>query len=367
MSDMYNPNGAGFHNKLPMKGIDRLNQFDSIEDIHRYRIDLTYGTYYPPKCTPSVSVDTDSEYPVLMPAGTIISLADIKPANAYSTNDTVAGILTSGQVAVSQNVSDGSVMTKSIDFLYGKDVAGFFVKANGGNEATDTYQTADVTCGILTIAGATPTAGATTYVRTANKPFGIVGSRVVGDLRYRYLNYEFEAKGYSIIPAGVITLPVVMVYGSGNTGTVMTAIQSAVDAKHQYIMLSGTVEATVLAKPASGLKLMPNLQGKFVEYDSVDADQCFGKVLEKRVRMPFGMSEYEDSFPGSQIRGTDTGGLSKRMYTFISSCLTAASVDSSLCTKDLMKTYLYSGVATGTSNVKISFSNVDVAFGYLAK
>jgi len=365
MSDMYNPQGANFHNKLPMKEISRLNQLDGIEDIHRYRVEYSLTTYYPVKCTPSISVDYDSEIPVIMTAGDIVSIKSIKSKAAYTSSaDAECGIALSGMVPLSLNVETGAVMSKDIDLLYNRDMSGFIVKANGGNAVDDHYSANDATYGILKANGAVPSVD-DNYNRAANKPNGIMGSRVMADMRYRYLNYDVKVSGYSIIPAGVLTLPVVIVAGSGVTSTVVNAVNAALDVRHQYILLSGATEDAAFAKVASGQKLMSSSRGKFVEYDGVDADQIFGKILEKRIRVPYDMSTYDESFPGSQIKGTDTAGLSKRLYIFIDAALKAAGITSA--TKEEMKTYLYSSVATTTAGVSISFSNVDVAFGYLAK
>lgn len=368
-TDMYNPQGAAFHNKLPMKTITRLNQLDSIEDIHRYRIEYTLGTYYPVRCTPSVAVDLDSEIPIVMTAGDIVAIKEIKPKQSYSSADNECGILQSGDVSVSLNVATGAVMKKDIDFLYPRDMSGFIVKANGGYQATDTYSANDVTYGILTATGAVPTAGATTYVRAANKPSGIIGSRVMADFKHRYLNYDVKTSGYSIIPAGVLTLPVITISGSGGTlAAVITAVKAAVDPQHQYILLSGTsdTDATIIGYNAAGTKLMSSTNGKFIKYDNSDTDQVFGKILEKRVRIPYDMSKYDDSFPGSQIKGMDTAGLSKRLYTFMYDSLVAAGATGTALAKETIKTYFYSTVTVAT-NVKVTYSNVDVLFGYLAK
>jgi len=369
MTDMYNPQGAGFHNKLPMKEISRLNQLDGIEDIHRYRTEFTLTTYYPVRCTPSIGVNLDSEVPFIMAAGDIVSIKEVRSKAAYLAADSECGILTSGMVPLSLNVETGAVMSKDIDFVYPRDMSGFIVKANGGVQATDTYSANDVTYGILTGAGAVPTAGSTTYVRTANKPSGIVGSKVISDMKHRYLNYDTKTSGYSIIPAGIITIPVITVSGSGVTDTVINAVKTAVDVKHQYVLLSGTsdTDATILAMSAAPVKLMSSSNGKFIKYDAVDADQLFGKILEKRVRLPYDMSAVDDSFPASSIKGTDTAGLSKRLYAFIEDSCKAAGLTGAALGKETMKSYLYTTVASGTANVKITFSNVDVAFGYLAK
>lgn len=368
MTEMYNPNGAGFHNKLPMKSIDRLKELDSIEDIHRYKIDLGYGVYYPLRHAPGKDHIVDSEMPVIMPAGSIVSIIPINAKAAYTEDDAETGILEDGEMYISIDAT-GTKVKKPIDFLYGGDVAGFITLANGGNEATDSYSDTDGEYGILTMSGDVADSD-DTFVRPANKPVGITASKVLADLKYRYLNYEVDQKGYVILPAGVITLPVAIVFGSGDRDSVLTAIEKAVGGKHVYVHVDAETEAAARALIGQSALLMPDKNGKFTQYDEVDSAQIFGKVLEHRVRIPYDTTPYEDSFPGSQIPGMDTAGLPKRLFNFLDSIMTNTTIKPAsgwTYSKENLKKLLYDKVDTNVADVSIAFSNVDIAFGYLAK
>ena len=149
MDMKYDPVGGNFTGALPMKEIEKLSYLNSIEDCYRYKADEALGTYYPIKIAPSVEIDMDAEWPIVMPAGTIVSTVSIKDAAQYLSDDDVTGILTSGELAVSVSKIDGSALKKSINYVYDKEVSGFLTICNGGTETTDAYSDNDGTYGIL--------------------------------------------------------------------------------------------------------------------------------------------------------------------------------------------------------------------------
>jgi len=373
--EMLNPTGAMFNNRLPQKKTTKYDVFDTLEDITRYSLGINYGTYYPTKCAPGYYVDNYAEVPVIMPAGNIVSIRSILPKELYSgSGDTVAGVDTNGNIATAVNVETGAVMKKPVDFLYGKDVAGLFVKANGGVEAKDKYSQIDVDNYIFSAAGAIPTAGVTEYTRAANKPAGIVASRVFADIRFSYVNYSIVDHGYSIIPAGVLSLPVVVVIADSKDNNLTTAIpntiaaiKGAVDGKHQYVILQADTKALAIEKFVSGLALQSDRDGKFTEFTSSDADQKFGKILSVRSRLPQTLEAYQDSFPGSQITGMDTGGLSKRLFTFMKSAMLATGVSSSSALPGTITAALGTPVNTSTNGISLLFANADVEFGNIVR
>ena len=65
------------------------------------------------------------------------------------------------------------------------------------------------------------------------------------------------------------------------------------------------------------------------------------------------------------MKGTDTGGLSARLYDFITKIMASATIKPTAWTasNDNKKTLLYEGLATLNASVTIKFGQVDVAFG----
>lgn len=362
--DTYNPNGALFSGKQPMKTVDKLSYLNSIEDCYRLTGTRRLAAYFPARPLPSVEIDMDAELPIVMCAGTIVSFIPIKAQEAYANGaDASLGISTSGTIPVTVGV-DNVVYSKPINLLYDRDIAGCIVPANGGNAQSDSYSDDDGTYGIINVSGAVSSTTAA-YSRAANVPMGIVNTRIFSDIRYRYLNYEFAQEPNSIALGGVLTIPYVKVYGSGTRATVYNAINAALKAKHQYVWVTDQHQADVDAMLAVDGLLMPDANGKFTSYDSVDPKQVFGHVLGIRNRIPYGMDEIIDSFPGAGMKGTDTAGLPARYYQFAKTILALTAVKGATYAADKsnIKSTLSSPVLTDTANVYVELGQVDVAFG----
>jgi hypothetical protein len=365
----YNPVGGAFTGVLPMKEVEKLAYLNSIEDCYRYKGDAALGTYYPIRIVPSMSIDMDAEWPVVMPAGTVVSVVSLKDAAQYLSDDEVTGILASGEVAVSVSKVDGSVLKKSINYVYDKEVSGFLTICNGGTNTTDSYSDNDGKYGILDKDGNIVTSGTSDYSRPANIPVGIVNSRIPSDLRLRWLNYDAlnsVTAGNHIALGGVLTVPYAIVYGSGTRATVLTALRGAVDAKHQYMWINSTetTKAGADAVLTEGYQLKSDIKGKFTTWTSGE-QQRFAKVLERRNRVPYNIDEIIDSFPKSGMKGMDTGGLQARLFQFVKSTILAADIKQTATTGTIaqVKDAFANGYNTITSNVSILFGQVDIAFG----
>jgi len=360
----YNPTGEAFSGKQPMKTVEKLSYLNSIEDCYRYSSNQrVIGTYYPVRPLPAMDLDKDAEWPIVMPAGTIVSIIPLKDAQGYTTDDAVTGIRIGGDIFVSMGV-DGNALEKNINIVYPKETAGLITVANGsGSGESDPYTDASGEWGLLTASGEIATTGPT-YTRAANVPIGIVNSRVYSDLRMRYLNYEVGQDPQGIALGGILTLPYVGIYGSGVIATVLTAIKGAVDSKHQYVHGEDASDSTVAGYFALDARLKPDANGKFTNH-SGDANLEFGRVLGFRNRVPYDLDEVIDSFPGSGMQGMDTGGLSARYYDFAKKILALPAVKGATyaAVKDNIKKTLYEPLLTDTANVSIIMGQVDVAFG----
>jgi hypothetical protein len=369
MDKFINPVGAGFTGKQPMKTVDKLSYLNSLEGFVRYSADHTIGTYYPVRTLPSLSIDDDSETPIVMCPGTIVSVIPIRDARAYTEADTNAGIRATGLQYVSMGV-DGVALSKSIDYMYDKEVSGLIVPANGGSETNDSYTNDCGTYGILTLSGEVAASTSTAYVRAANTPMGIVLSNVYADIRERWLNYEPRQanQGHAVSRAGTLTIPYVGIYGSGDRAAVLAQIRTALNDKHIYAWFSETSLANVNARIATNAYLQPDAYGKFTYSASADA-QRFAKVLETRNRVPQNIDEIIDSFPGSGMKGTDTAGLRAREYDFVKkilSCSTVAPSAGYANTKSNITQMFYTPLVTATSNVSIVIGRFDIAYGLYA-
>ena len=363
----YNPTGEAFSGKQPMKTVEKLSYLNSIEDCYRYSSNQrVIGTYYPVRPLPAMDLDKDAEWPIAMPAGTIVSIVPLKDAQGYTVDDAVTGIRIGGDIYVSLGI-DGVALEKNINVVYPKETAGLITVCNGsGGSVNDPYSDASGEWGLLTASGEIATTGVN-YARPANIPIGIVNSRVYSDLRMRYLNYEVGQDPQGIALGGILTLPYVGIYGSGDRAAVLAAIKGVVDSKHQYVHGENATGSTVEAYFGVDARLQPDANGKFTNHSGA-ANLEFARVLEKRNRVPYDLDEVIDSFPGSGMQGMDTGGLSARYYDFSKKILALTAVKGAAyaAVKDNLKKTLYEPLVTDTANVTIIMGQVDIAFGKIS-
>ena len=199
MNDLFiNPVNGDFSGKQPMKRITRNEFLYSIEDIYRYGMhkDNAIGAFYPVRCLPSRSIESDSEWPIVLAAGDIVSALPIKDANAYSSGEAATGILTDGDVYVSMGI-DEVALKQNINQMYPEYVSGLLVPANGGSAQSISYTDNDGLYGILTASGEVADSE-DTYTSPANAPLGIVNHQVWADMRMRYLNYDRKQQGITV-------------------------------------------------------------------------------------------------------------------------------------------------------------------------
>ena len=367
----YNPTGHSFTGKQPMKSVEKLSYLNSIEDLYRYNGAESIGAYYPVRTLPSIDIDMDAEWPIVMPAGCIVSVLNIADTNAYDVDHDAAGIRATGLQYVSIGVDDVA-LEKSINYMYPKDIAGLIVPCNGGVETDDSYTANCGTYGILTLSGEVAEVASDVFTRTANVPVGIVNHRVFADMRLRYLNYDARqgSNADTIALGGVISIPAIAIFGAGVTATVLAAVRTAVNAKHQYLWVTGASKAACDALVYNGSQVISDPYGRFTNAAAADASdrvQIFGRVVETRTRVPWAMDEIIDSVPGSGMKGTDTGGFTARLYNFITSILASTAVKGLAYSKVKanVKASMYTNILTDTATVSVRFGAVDIAFGTL--
>lgn len=365
----YNPVNGANTGKVPMKSIDKKTFKNSVEDLYRYKGRMTVGAFYPVRYLPSISVEQDSEWPIVMPAGLIVSLVPIKDASAYSSDDNATGIRTSGELYTTIGV-DGVAQKRSIGLMYPEDIAGLLVPANGGTSKFLPYRDACGAAGIVTYGGeeASTTSTVSGITVPANRPMGIVDHQVFADLRKRFLNYEYNTGAIGVSLDGVITLPAVLVYGTNRT-TVVNQIKPLLYDMHQYVLVSEANESNAFAAIDLGAFLKPNDEGRFVPADpagtAADINQVFAKSLGSRRRVVYNLDEVIDSFPGMGMKGTDTGGLKARLYDFAKKIMGASTVKGAswAAVKSNLKSAFKSPILTDTASTYIYLTTVDVEFG----
>ena len=368
---LLNPSGGSIQNLMPMRDVD-LKFLNAFEDQWRYSPTKALAAYTPVKLLPAMRFNKDAQAPIVMPAGTIVSVIPFKAA--YAADETESGILATGRVAKSI-LANGDVAYEGISSFYDKSLSGLITVANGGTSATDNYTDEDGAAGVLSATGVAVATGQT-YTRAANVPVGVVGEAVYGDLRGRWNNYTFGKSQYTIFRNGVMTVPYVIVYAAAADTAKVTAAVAALKAKlnpyHQFYIhgiASASAAADAKAAIATGVQLKPTEKGKFTFFvegtDSIK--QKVGTILELRNRVPYGLDEMIDSFPGSSIQGMDTAGLPTRLYHFLKNVMTvadASKANDKAALKGMLSTDLAAAAAGSYSGVTIAVGQVDIEIGF---
>ena len=370
----YNPTGGSFSGRLPLKSISSLTFLKSVEGLYRHTGKRALGVYYPVRSLPSQYIDKDAEWPMVMAAGSIVSVVNIKDASAYKTADDESGIGVNGEVYVSIGV-DGTPLKKSCNFLYDKDVSGLFTLCNGGVATTDKYKNEDGDYGIIDQkTGAAASAAADGYTRAANVPFGIVDFEISADMRYRYLNYDARnsTAGIRICLDGILTLPYIAFLGTkgaAKTAAIKKTLE-AVNPRHQFVWFDVVDEAELDTVIRTG-SLKSDAYGKFTVFDETNDGfrQRFATIKETRNRVPYDLDELYDSFPGSGMTGMDTGGLTPRLYDFTTKLVAVLNGLAPAAAKDKIKGAFVTPLKptavgyTDAAATGILFGQADVAFG----
>lgn len=373
MDSFFNPNSGPMSGHKPMKRISEVEYLDSIEDLYKFGSKQGgIGGYKPVKILPSKRINTDAKWPIVFNAGDIVSIKNLKKPSAYTSADTAAGILASGDIYYTIDAG-GTARKISIDAYYEQQIAGLLVPANGSNGSVNLpYKNECGENGII-LANGTPAAAGGNYANGVNIPIGLVDGAVYADLAHRWLNYDFEQKAVGITRGGVLALPYISVFGSnsGDVTTVVAAIRSKIDDIHQYLLLTGANQSTVEGYLSAGTYLKPNAYGKFTRWVSGTDDQSlkFGEVINTLDRIPYAYNDIKDTFPGLMIEGTDTAGISKRMYHLISSVMSHASIKPTAWTASKVNLVNLIGtpLETQTAGVSIVFGQAEVAFGTAMK
>lgn len=296
--------------------------------------------FYPYKCLPVMFIDTETQDGVVLPKGTIVSLL---------TNETVVAVTPSGIPPISSSgiipgfddatTASTTIQTFNIDssfFGYDDSVAGLLVPANGGIVSRIPYSADDATMGTFTCSGLVVTAamGADPVYNyctvDANMPVGIVMMDVYQDIRGKYLNYQMWDI-WGVLCDYYIEVPYVDIneftyFASGlvdaqddhitNLSTTTCAGYLATWKKHAFFYFDGSSTRSAQA----GQLVESDLYGKFIPQGTAVTTsataQTIGKLILTDARYPKDMLELVDTYPGSRMPGTETGGLPSQLFEF---------------------------------------------------
>lgn len=285
---------------------------------------------YPHKYLPVNVIDNVSDEGIVMVKGTIVSLLT-NQTQLLSPNLPGSGIpvpTTSGTVPTGDDASTSTVgdwIRDNIDdsyFGYEQSVISLLVPANGGSASELRYSTADDTVGAYT-ASTLPV-----MQLGANMPAGVVYQDVYQDIRGLNLNYQMHDV-YGIACRGFITVPFVdtnqVTFGSdADTQTATLSTTSAYYATYRKFAFFYFSSAN--NGGSSGQVLTSDKLGKFKPQGTGTTTaitaQSVGLLKACDSRFPKDLISTVQTYPGSQVTGTDTAGVPSMLYHFAKAVLT---------------------------------------------
>lgn len=305
---------------------------------------------YPYKCLPVMFIDVETADGVVIPKGNIVSLLTNQTNTKYTASG-IPPIQASGTIPGFDDATTSSttITTFNIDdsyFGYEDSVAGLMVPANGGTTARIPYSADDATVGTFTASGlmvstamgADPVYNYCTI--NANAPVGVAQYDVFQDIRGKYLNYQMWDI-WGVLCDYYIEVPYVDIsefssFASGyvandsdsyitNLSTTTCAGYIATWKKYQFFYFNGADNVAGVA----GQILKSDMYGKFIPEHIFTAGatpaasiiqprtaQTIGKLVLTDSRFPKDMLETVDTYPGSRMPGTETGGLPSILFEF---------------------------------------------------
>jgi len=283
---------------------------------------------YPWKYLPVGFQDTDTEDWVVIPKGRIvsaISMADYLLYGSAASSGSIDTINASGTIPITTSQTTSTVLTANIDsnyFGYDEQVAGLLVPCNGGNDVAYEYDANDVTAGTFRTGNVAAASGDTASV-SGNLPLGVAYSDIYQDIRGLYLNYTQWDK-WQILCDWYIEIPFVRVDGTTFTTdpsgykelreayTYMTLKQNDLFVAGMPVMADQY--GNYVMEQASSSTITPSGLLNGANYFGGTSIHTIGRLWVADSRFPKDMLEVVDTYPGSTMPGTDTGGLPSYLF-----------------------------------------------------
>lgn len=309
-----------------------------------------FGVY---KYLPALQKDITTEDYIVIPKGRIVSSVlpnDLIPSG--QTDDEIysfQSMTQSGNPQVARNINDSY-------FGYDEYMTNLLVPANGGSGILQYYTQADVDAGTVTAAGAYATPSGS-FELPANYPVGVAFHDWYQDIRGKYINYRMWPDGGHVLCDWYIEVPYVKLgddaaIGSGNT-PVPTANDYAswiakfpVNKKFAYL----AVESTDTFQP--GVWVAPDILGNYkIEGVGNRTIQTIGRLVGIDNRFPKAGMDDVQTYPGSDMPGTQTAGLPSFLFEFVRACQTT--IGGTAPTVEEILTYVQTG-QYGVARIQLS-------------
>jgi len=321
----------------------------------RYNFETSEGqrvaeVFYPHKALPVQFQDVNTEDYVVITKGKVVSAVGIGEyiqMNEADASGTLPWPNASGQIPVFENRASTTVKANMDTSFWGYNevVNGLVIPANGGTPRTTAhsyeYTANDATVGTYKSDGslAVDADDVTGILTSGNLPIGVAMYDIYQDIRGKNLNYQMWDQ-WSILQDWFCTVPFVREGGGGVTyDTDLTAETTADDSTVATAMRNVTyltVPSGIV--PKTGCAIKADVRGNYMIQGSPNADafvagsafnaagptaQTVARLVTLDSRFPKDMLEYVDTYEGSQMAGTDTGGLPYWLFMFAYNYLTA--------------------------------------------
>ena len=319
----------------------------------RYNFEQSDGqrvaeVFYPNKYLPVQFMENFTEDWVVIPKGKVVAAIGYGEQIAYgasTTDGTLGAPNASGTIPVYTNRA-GTVVTSYMDgdfWGYDQSVNGLLVPANGGVDraAGYAYRSQDVTAGTYASSTALATAGQgiTGPIASGNIPIGAAMYDIYQDIRGKNLNYQQWDK-WGIVCDYYVTMPYLREGSGGSTFAYSVGSSGTADNQACLEALRNQVFLTIPSgcNPRTGGFIIPDPRGNYIMQANYTAAaeltggtaasspniQTVAKLIVLDCRFPKDMLQYVDTYEGSQMAGTDTGGLPYWLFIFAYNYLTAA-------------------------------------------
>ncbi len=281
------------------------------------------------KYLPVQQKDITTEDYIVLPKGRIVS--------AISSEDELpaGGMVTpsgEGTIYSFTSATTGSLVSRSIDnsfWGYDEDINGLVVPCNGGTNSLAYYSAADALNGTITNSGTLAAAG-DGLVIPANFPIGVVYHDWYQDIRGRDLNYQMWPDGGHVLCDWYVEVPFVKVTSGANwtpLGSGITPVAEAYnlvdyvskyDINKKFTYLAVNVDTDTF-RP--GVFIQSDLVGNY-KYQGVGNKtvQTVGRLMSVDNRYPKNGMEDVQTYPGSNMPGTQTAGLPGFLFEFVYAC-----------------------------------------------
>jgi len=311
--------------------------------------------FLPYKYLPVEFQDTETGDWVVIPKGRIVSAL---------TNQNTAGAASSGSMPAASGggwfnpdssgtmyvfddatTSTSGFVTVNVDDEYWgivPGVVGMLVPANGGVDAAYVYSANDVTAGTINPADGYVADEGDTITIPANFPIGVVVGDVYQDIRGYNLNYNLWDL-WGILCDWYIEVPFTDAsFGASGfaTGYANSSLPTAADKgywpckkKYAFFYFDSSLDEDAPIALAGSL-IGPDIYGNYIplrhvhaqdtsafDYEEPYTNQTVGRLIVTDSRFPRDMLEMVDTYPGSGVDGTETGGIPEILYDFVHTAL----------------------------------------------